>query len=167
MPESNSRRSLIAGMLVEEPASSDFHQSISFNLVLCVGRWARRTGLGIVRQAPCDVWLDNQTVVQPDVFFVSKERVRHFKQWLGCTPDWLTEILSPSTVRFDRERKRRLYARHGVREMWLVDPTVRRVEVYRFAESADTPVRVASEGDVISSPVLPGFTVQVVEIFRP
>lgn len=166
MPESNSRCALIDGVLIEEPAGTDFHQSISLKLAIRVGSWAERSGLGIVRAAPSDVWLDDRTVVQPDVFFVSHERVRYFKDWLRCTPDWLAEILSPSTIRLDRERKRRLYAQQGVREMWLVDPVGRRVEVYRFAASAEMPIVIAGQKDVLTSPVLPGLSVRVAEIFR-
>jgi Uma2 family endonuclease len=49
-------------------------------------------------------------------------------------PDWVCEILSPSTERIDREKKLRIYARDGVGHAWLVDPIARTLEAMRLAE---------------------------------
>ncbi len=46
-------------------------------------------------------------------------------------PDWVGEVLSPSTTRYDRSEKMPLFARHGVSHLWLVDPAERTLEVYR------------------------------------
>lgn len=46
-------------------------------------------------------------------------------------PDWVCEVLSPSTAAFDRKEKLPLFARHGVSHVWLVDPTAETLEVYR------------------------------------
>jgi Uma2 family endonuclease len=54
-----------------------------------------------------------------------------FKQ----APDWLCEVTSPSTRTLDRTRKMRIYAREGVRFVWLVDPTPRTLEVYRSSDA--------------------------------
>ncbi len=47
-------------------------------------------------------------------------------------PDWVCEVLSPSTVALDRGRKMGVYAREGVGHLWLVDPLARMLEVYRL-----------------------------------
>jgi Uma2 family endonuclease len=47
-------------------------------------------------------------------------------------PDWICEIVSPSTGRIDRSRKMQHYARDGVRHLWLVDPLLQTLEVYRL-----------------------------------
>ncbi len=49
-------------------------------------------------------------------------------------PDWVCETLSPSTMRVDRIRKMRIYAREQVGHVWLVDPLARTLEVYRLEE---------------------------------
>ncbi len=49
-------------------------------------------------------------------------------------PDWLCEVLSPSTARLDRSRKMNVYARAGVGHMWLLDPIARTLETYRLDE---------------------------------
>ena len=51
-----------------------------------------------------------------------------------AAPDWVCEVVSPSTARVDRSRKMRLYAREGVGHLWIVDPVLRTVEVYRLHE---------------------------------
>lgn len=51
------------------------------------------------------------------------------------SPDWICEVLSPSTARWDRAEKMPLYAAHGVRWLWLLDPVARTLEVYRRQES--------------------------------
>jgi Uma2 family endonuclease len=48
------------------------------------------------------------------------------------TPDWLCEVLSPGTARSDRTQKMPLYARHGVGHVWLIDPVIQTLEVYRL-----------------------------------
>ena len=51
---------------------------------------------------------------------------------MTLAPDWLCEVLSPSTARLDRARKMRVYAREGVGHLWLLDPLARLLEVYRL-----------------------------------
>lgn len=53
---------------------------------------------------------------------------------MTLAPDWLCEVLSPSTAKLDRERKLDVYAREGVRHVWLLDPGVRRLEVFRLED---------------------------------
>lgn len=51
------------------------------------------------------------------------------------TPDWVCEVVSPSTGRIDRARKMRIYAREGVAHLWFVEPLARTLEVYRLDEA--------------------------------
>ncbi len=67
-------------------------------------------------------------------------------------PDWVAEVLSPSTARFDRHRKLGAYAQHGVSHVWLIDPAARLLEVlrldgatYRLALTASDDQRVRAE----------------------
>ncbi len=52
--------------------------------------------------------------------------------FLSLAPDWACEVVSPRTARLDRARKMGVYAREGVGNLWLVDPLVRTLEVYRL-----------------------------------
>jgi Uma2 family endonuclease len=67
-------------------------------------------------------------------------------------PDWVCEVISPSTGKIDRSRKMRIYARERVGYLWLVDPLVRTIEVYRLKDGewvvaavhgGDAPPRIA------------------------
>ena len=89
--------------------------------------------------APFDVRLpksteeDDQvdTVVQPDIFIVCDLQKVDARGVRGA-PDWLVEVLSPSTSRHDQIVKLPVYERAGVREVWLIDPIDRTVAIYRL-----------------------------------
>ena len=70
-------------------------------------------------------------VVVPDVAGWRRDRMATIPDapWSELAPDWLCETLSPSTAHIDRTRKLAIYAREGVRHVWLVDPLTRTVEV--------------------------------------
>src|SRR5262245_31037872 len=69
------------------------------------------------------------------------------------------EVLSPGrkNERRDREIKPRLYSRHGVLEYWVVDWAKRRIEIYRRQQAVLELAATLYEGDVLVSPILPGF----------
>jgi Uma2 family endonuclease len=89
--------------------------------------------------APLDVRLprgeetDEETdvVVQPDVLVVCDPNKLDRRGVRGA-PDWVVEVLSPSSASRDQIEKRRIYERHGVLEYWLVHPTDRILTVYRW-----------------------------------
>jgi Uma2 family endonuclease len=64
-------------------------------------------------------------------------------------PDWVCEIVSPSTGRIDRSRKMRIYARESVAHLWLVDPLVCTVEVYRLTGALWTVAAVSGGDDCV------------------
>ncbi len=63
--------------------------------------------------------------------------------------------------------KLRLYSRQGVEEYWLVDWRMRTVEVFRRAEDALLPVATLTDGDALTSPLLPGFACPVARLWPP
>ena len=73
----------------------------------------------------------SEDVLVPDLAGWRKERLPRIEDVAGFTvvPDWVCEILSPSTQVRDRTQKMSIYAREGVRHLWLVDPVARMVEV--------------------------------------
>lgn len=92
--------------------------------------------------APVDVRLpkhdeaDDQidSVVQPDLFVVCNSN-KLDKRGVRGAPDWIVEVLSPSTASRDQISKRNLYERHGVDEYWLVHPVDRILTIYRLENS--------------------------------
>lgn len=117
--------------------------SPSFSHQLIVSEISRQIGNALdgkpvrVCVAPSDIRLprsaeeDDQvdTVVQPDIFIVSDLDKIDFRGVRGA-PDWLAEVLSPSTARHDRVVKLPVYERAGVREVWLIHPIERTLAIY-------------------------------------
>ncbi len=75
-------------------------------------------------------------IVVPDLAGWRRQRMPELPDtaWFGLAPDWVCEILSPTTARIDRTLKMALYARERVPFLWLVDPDARTLEVYRLHE---------------------------------
>ena len=72
--------------------------------------------------------------------------------YLMLAPDWVCEILSPSTRKFDLEEKRPVYAREGVGHLWLVDPSARTLEAFTLGNGAWTPAGAAREDEPVAFP---------------
>ena len=67
--------------------------------------------------------------------------------FLALAPDWLAEVLSPSTAAFDRKKKLPVYAREGVQHVWLVDPETKTLEILRLDGETYRTASVASDDD--------------------
>ncbi|HHI76485.1 MAG TPA: Uma2 family endonuclease [Gammaproteobacteria bacterium] len=82
-----------------------------------------------------------EDVLVPDLAGWRRERLPRLPEtpWFELAPDWVCEILSPSTARVDRVLKMPVYAREGVGHLWLVDPDLQTLEVYRLDTTQDSP----------------------------
>jgi Uma2 family endonuclease len=137
LPDDGRRYELFEGELEVTPAPSTQHQRISRNLEFILHAHVQTKDLGEVFNAPIDVLLDRGTVVQPDIVFVAKDRAAIITtRAIEGPPDLAVEILSSSTEERDRGAKRQLYARHGVRHYWIVDPVSRSLSEYVLSERA-------------------------------
>lgn len=78
-----------------------------------------------------------EDVLVPDIAGWRRERMPVMPTVVGFTlaPDWICEVLSPSTAALDRNKKMKVYAREGVRHLWLVDPLRHALEVYGLDDS--------------------------------
>lgn len=161
------RWELIDGELIMPPSPKEAHQSVQANLGAPMLLFARENDLGKVYFAPFDVVLSDTDTVQPDLLFVSKERLHIITDDnIQGAPDLVVEIRSPSTARQDWTVKRELYARHGVREYWLVDPEAATVAVLLLDGGELKVAGVYSEEDRLTSAALDGFTIALADIFR-
>ena len=113
-----------------------------------------------------DVIFSDTDVVQPDLLFISKEREGIITEAnIQGAPDLVVEILSPSTSRRDWNEKRELYAKHGVKEYLVMDPSNKIVWRLTTKGGALEIEHTYYEGDTITSSVLEGFSVAVDDIF--
>ncbi|MCL6634735.1 MAG: Uma2 family endonuclease [Peptococcaceae bacterium] len=167
MPEDR-RYELIGGEFFLVPSPSVIHQRISANLEAILRDFVRRQDCGEVLYAPLDVVLSPQDVVQPDIMYISRERSHIVTDNnIQGAPDLVVEILSPSTAERDRTIKKKLYARHGVRELWLVNAGAQVVEVYSLAEGEEVPPLLYARSDrrPLLSPLLEGLQVNLDQVF--
>jgi len=75
-----------------------------------------------------------ENILVPDLAGWKRERfpMEEPHNWISVAPDWVCEILSPSTAQTDRTEKMPIYSRHHVSYAWLIDPILKTLEVYRF-----------------------------------
>jgi Uma2 family endonuclease len=164
--ETNRIRELAMGMVREPPTPFFSHQTVALKVARIIGDHAEPRKLGRVAIAPVDVILDRDRalILQPDVLFVSSERLAIIRDQVWGPPDLIAEVLSPGTQNRDRGEKLGWYRQYGVREVWLVDLHNEQVTVVDF--SGAFPVeRVAKGADAIRSSVLPGLETAASSVF--
>ena len=160
------RYELLNGELILSPSPKEIHQYITGTLFLKLGAFVRESGLGRVYFAPFDVVLSDSNVVQPDILFISNERTEIITaDNVRGAPDLVVEVLSPATAERDRTIKLDLYAQHGVKEYWMVDPDARTITVLLRREGGFGVAGIYGEGQALHSPTLAGFSVALEEIF--
>ncbi len=162
-PESNRPMELVYGY-VREPAMPTFgHESILLRLAELLRAHVREHKLGEVCRA--DVVLDRESalVVQPDLFFISTERLGIVNDRVWGAPDLVIEILSPGTEHRDRTLKLAWYRRYGVKEYWLVVPRDRRIEI---VDGNTQTTQSFSGNQAIQSTVLPNLRLPAAACFE-
>lgn len=159
---------LIGGELVMVPSPTPFHQAVSRNLAFAIFQHVHEKGMGRVYYAPIDVYLGEEETYQPDIVFISNERLNIIgREKIEGTPDLVIEILSPATAYYDIRRKYRKYEEQGVREYWIVDPEERCIEVYVNEARGFERVQLVVGDGMVSSHILPGFEISLDDVFKP
>jgi Uma2 family endonuclease len=132
LPADGKRHELLAGVHVMTPSPAYAHQLVVQAILVNLCRVVEgREDLKILH-SPADIVLAPDTLVQPDVFAFEIQPGVVIKDWAGVgIPALAVEVLSPSTARYDRGVKRRVYQSAGVREYWIVDIDARLIERWR------------------------------------
>ena len=167
------RYEILGGRLsMMTPAPEFNHQRISMRLAVKFYLFVEKHGLGYLVDAPTDVVLDAENVIQPDILFISRENkdiIR--KKGVFGPPDLVVEIVSPSTQYRDVYEKKDLYAKFKVKEYWIVNPYMKCIEVLSLNEKGI--YILFSEGYMeeggnrtIKSKVLKDFIIDLVEVFK-
>ena len=161
------RYELIEGELLMIPAPVPYHQWISKNIEYELEKFVRDKRTGRVFDAPCDVCLDAGNVFQPDILFISTARLKIIgEKNIRGAPDLIVEILSEATADRDLVKKKKLYAKFGVREYWIVDPGERRVEIYSLKGREFSLHHTYLVNDTLESPLLSGFKIGLDSVFE-
>ena len=141
LPDTGPQYQLMDGELYKmSPSPTTRHQRIVMRISNALYIFVEPKRLGTIYMAPMDVILSDENVFQPDLLFVSKAR-EHLVRERGIfgPPDLCVEVLSPSNFDKPMDLKRRLYAKFGVAEFWLVDPATNRVEQFHLQEDVERP----------------------------
>jgi Uma2 family endonuclease len=166
-PEDNVRREIIDGELHVTPNPVRKHETAVGSVLKHLRTFLESHALGTVYSA-LSVVLSDSDVVEPDLVFVAAERSGSVTDdGIEGAPDLVVEVLSGGTRRIDETVKRDLYEEAGVREYWLVDPDERIVRIWRSEKQKFAPPLdlLALAEDAIESPLLPGFSLSLPQIF--
>jgi Uma2 family endonuclease len=160
------RYELIEGELLMTPSPVTKHQMISREIGFELIKFVKENNLGEVFYAPYDVYLDNENVLQPDIIFISKERLNIIgEKNIQGAPDLLIEIISESTAYRDLVQKKKLYAKFGVKEYWIVIPGEELVEIYILKDNTYMLYKTYNKNHALESPYLKNLKIELKDIF--
>ena len=154
------------------PGPSRRHQELGFEVARQIADALEGTGCRVY-VAPFDVRLprgseeddDIDTVVQPDLLVIC-DRTKLDDRGCRGAPDWVIEVLSPSSSSHDQILKRAVYERHGVREYWLIHPVDLVVTVYRLVDGAYGKPDIYELKDTLACGILPEVIIDWARVLR-
>jgi Uma2 family endonuclease len=148
---------LLDGKIFRDSPAVSKHGFIVTWLTRILGQFVESYDLGVVLTATVTVRLTKYQSPEPDVFFISKNRQGIIlEKYVDGPPDLCVEVISKSSQKYDRGRKFVLYADHGVKEYWIVDPLRETVEFYENHDGEWVEIKADDQGR-LHSKVLAGF----------
>jgi Uma2 family endonuclease len=159
-------RTVLGDVLIMPPTggeTSDRNAEITRQL----RNWARQDGTGVAFDSSAGFNLPNGATRSPDASWVERSRLENLtleqkRKFLPLCPDFVIELRSPSDRLADVKGKMQEYIDNGARLGWLFDPSNR--QVYRYRPGIIEPLDNPQE---ISDPLLPGFVLNLREIWDP
>jgi Uma2 family endonuclease len=156
-PPDSGNYKLYDGQIIHMLSPTPRHQRIALWLTRKMADFAEANNLGEVFIAPLDTLLDRFNTFQPDVLFISKERLGIIgKKKIEAAPDLVVEVLSGGNSRKEMLHKRHTYKVFGVKEYWLINPEKETAMQY-VLENGEFEQHKFSFYDEIGSAVMPGF----------
>lgn len=164
IPPDGRRWELLEGDVHVTPAPSPRHQWASKKLQRQLEDYFEARGLGRVFNAPIDVILTPHDVVQPDLVVVTNPGQISARGIEGA-PALLVEVLSPSSMTYDRATKSRRYAALGVPHLWFLDPDGRRLQCFEL-DSQNWRLVLEEEGEhTVQHPAWQGLAIGLGELW--
>ncbi len=166
-PPKGGHHELIAGVLYMVPPPEEPHNRSIARLNRRLGGFLENhPGLGELYVPRAAIWTSEGTYLEPDLMFVSSERLPPRGVGNLRSADLVIEAFTRETALYDRQTKADTYAALGVRELWLVDLSRHEIEQRILEAGAWRVAANAKPGDILRSHALPGFSVDVSEIFE-
>jgi Uma2 family endonuclease len=165
MPDDGNRYEIDDGVLmVMEPAPRIQHQELLVRLVTYFE--LNCSSHGKILPAPVDVKFADDNTKQPDLVFVSNERKSIITEMaIEGAPDLVVEILSPSTGKRDKTKKKETYERFGVKEYWVLDPFYELLEQFILKDGGYQLEQVYKPDDTVTSPHFSCINLPLGELF--
>lgn len=158
---------LINGELVRKNAPSGEHQFVQSELFYRLMHYVTEKKLGRVFSSPTAVILSEESAPQPDLTYLSKEKMNLLDPESGIkgSPDLVVEIISPSSYKRDHFDKKKLYAQFGIAEYWIIDPSYHSIEVFVLEEKEYKLHAFGIDGEEVTSQVIKDLSIDVSSIF--
>lgn len=165
LPEDGLRRELLDGELVVMPAPTLLHQRVLGDIYEALKSYVRAHRLGSTYVSPADIVFSPRRLVQPDVFVVPLIDGREAHSWKEIRALRLAvEVTSPSTARYDRVTKRRIYLTEPVDDYWIVDLDARCIERWRHGD--ERPEVIEDRISWHPSPAVPALEIDLNALFE-
>ena len=153
------------GHLIMSPTPQFPHYSVVQRLEDALERYVERRKLGRVFHAPLDVVFSPTLVLQPDIFFIYRNRLNIVKDYVYGPPDLVIEVVSPDRPRRDYKDKKEKYEAHRVHEYWIVDPERKQIEVWSLKQDFYQLAGLYTGKQFAASVLLTGFKVRLDRLF--
>jgi Uma2 family endonuclease len=168
LPDDGNQYQIIGGELFMTAAPYSRHQRIARNIFRIIDQHAYKNELGEALFSPIDIAFSMTDIVQPDILFVSKDRLNIITEKnIVAAPELVVEVLSKSTKNIDRNLKKELYAQHGVEEYWLADPESASISQFILKnDKLELFQKADMDSPVLNCHVLKGLTADIRPIFE-
>lgn len=163
IPPDGKRYELLDGEVHVTPAPSPFHQRLVLRLAQLFQTHFHSPAEVFI--SPIDVILTPHDVVQPDLVVVANPSQISRRGIEG--PPWIVvEVLSPTTVVYDRTAKAQRYAALGIPHYWIVDPETRTLECFRRQDATYQPAGAFGPDQALTHPDFPGLSLGLAPLWQ-
>lgn len=163
LPESPLHYELIDGVVIVSPSPTFWHQRVVAEILLQIQEYLRAYRIGEV-VSDIDITVNDDVAYRPDLVFLTRDKADKVRDKIESVPDLVVEVVSPGSRGVDSRSKYRDNEAAGIREYWLIDPQMDRMQFFvldggRYREAA-------AVADGCASTVLPGFKLDVARVRR-
>lgn len=164
IPNDGKRYEILAGKLYVNPAPNPRHQLVGKRLQRFLERYFEIPGEREVFNSPIDLILSLNDVAQPDIVVVL-DRTQISARGIEGAPALVVEVLSPSSIRYDRQTKAARYAQLGIDHYWIADPVANTLDCFcRSGDGYETRASFAG-AEPFAHPDFPGLEVDLAAVW--
>lgn len=166
-PPDNGNYELHNGQIVFMPTPTPAHQLFSANLLVAIHTFVKKEKLGRVLSAPMDTVFSANTTLQPDLLYLSKERLHLIgDKKIEGAPDLVVEILSPSNNAKEMSFKKYTYEISDVLEYWVVNLEKKCLTQYEKVDEELVIRHIFQQNEILTSLVIEGFETEIASLFE-